>query len=259
MEYRKNVGKTPGSSCIRCADTPTCEAHIIPQAFARDISKSNNHVLQLGGTGSRKAKRPRGLADHNILCSYCDGIIGDVDKYAVEFVRDFQVPAKSKPYNIIEFNGLKTEKIRIFALSVIWKASISSLDYFNQIDLGIYESCASRLIFDEHNLDNCTSLHIQINALTSAKGDMKSFMTYPVRARNENGPYFIFVAGGFQFLVRFGNRPFVRGHEREWANQLAIRSDQPPIGVAYPFEESGEFEILRLAKSADLIRNRRNQ
>jgi hypothetical protein len=254
--YRQNSGKATGSICVVCLENPTCEAHIIPRAFVREIKKSNNHVLQLGVTGSRKAKRPMGLADYNILCSECDGIIGQVDKYAIEFTRNFQVRAGLNPYSIIKFEGMETDKIRIFALSVVWKSSVSSLEFFNHINLGPYEMLARGLIFDGHDLDGCTNLHVQINALTSTPGDASSFISYPLRARNENGPYFIFSAGGFQFLVRFGSRPFFSGQQLQWANQLAIRSDQTPIGVVYPFEESGEFETVKLARNADLVRKR---
>jgi hypothetical protein len=254
MTRIRNSGKISGSTCIRCKASPTCEAHIIPQAFAREIRRTNNHILQLNDSGTKKAKRPLGIADHNILCSTCDGTIGNADKYAIEFVRNFKIPPGSTPYSTIPLDGLQTDIMRIFALSVVWKASVSSLDWFDGIDLGPYERTARGLIFDGHGLDLCTKLHVQINVLTSSAGDVSSFMTYPIRVRNENGPYFIFLAGGFQFLVRFGNRPFITGIQQPIANSLAIRSDQKPFAVLYPFEDAGEFEIVKMAQNADLAR-----
>jgi hypothetical protein len=242
--------------CVVCAAPETCEAHIIPKAFAREIVDSNNHVLQLGETGSRKAKRQLGLADKNILCSGCDGIIGDADKYAIEFARRFLIPTGARDYSVVPLPELDCDKIRKFAVSVVWKASISTLPSFADIGLGPYELMAQSLIFDGKNIDEYAQLHVQINALHLPKGDASSFITYPIRVRNENGPYFIFVAGGFQFLVRFGNRPFVNGKNQIFSRMLAIRSDGSPMAVVYPFAESGEFEIVKMVRKADLDRAR---
>jgi hypothetical protein len=105
--------------CVVCNAGKTCEAHIIPQAFPREILKANNHVLQLGETGSRKAKRQLGFADKNILCSNCDGVIGDADKYAIEFARNFFIPAGTRDYSVVPLPELDCDKIRKFALSVV--------------------------------------------------------------------------------------------------------------------------------------------
>jgi hypothetical protein len=115
---------------------------------------------------------------------------------------------------------------------------------------------AQSLIFGGKNIDECAQLHVQINALHSPQDDVSSFITYPIRARNENGPYFIFVAGGFQFLVRFGKRPFVNGKNQVFSKRLAIRSDRSPMALVYPFAESGEFEIVKMVRKADLDRAR---
>ena len=252
MEQR--AARDPDSVCKNCGCKPTCEAHIIPASFLSFAKKGNNHLVTLGLSGSKKAKRQKGLADYNILCINCDQIIGKFDKYAIEFCRGFIAPKDYKNYECIPLPNLDANKIRRFAISVIWRASISQLSDMGNVKLGPFEDKARDLIFGDEDLDQCNSLHIQISFLTDEHGLASQMVTYPIRCRNENGVCFIFLAGGFQFLVRFGSKPIASEKHLQFAKILAIRSDQQPQGVKYPFDEAGEFEIVRLAAAEDVRR-----
>lgn len=111
------------------------KSHIIPKwAFAsistdlRSISR-NDHV--------RRA--PMGTYDTNILCYQCEKVFGPFDSYAAEVL-------KPKPYNDPE--GLCNTSIyvsdpsllTIFFLSVLWRAHVSTMPEFNQVNLGIKHS-----------------------------------------------------------------------------------------------------------------------
>jgi hypothetical protein len=237
-------------ACQNCGANPTIDAHIIPAAFFRYAREGNNHLVAPGSRGAPRAKTQLGLFDREILCSPCDGAIGNLDKYAIEYCKGFKISRIYQAYQIIKFENLDVDRIKRFAVAVILRAAISKLDQFSATRLDSYEEIAKQIVFGRLLPDNCNTLHVQINLLTHESEPVTSFVTYPVLCRNENGPYHIFLAGGFQFLVRFGARPFVTGRHRVIADKLALHSSKPPIGVVYPFVDAGEFEIARLSKSS---------
>jgi hypothetical protein len=88
----------------------------------------------------------REFIDGNILCQQCDNVI--LSKYEgytkkLMFGGDplFQAPEIKKDnhhrdFDVVQINGVDYNLYKCFLLSLIWRASISKLSYFNNIDLG---------------------------------------------------------------------------------------------------------------------------
>jgi hypothetical protein len=242
-------------TCQECGKGPTCDAHIVARGFARLIADTNNHVLEISQTGAKKAKRQHGFFDGNILCAECDREIGKLDDLAISYCRDFVLPQNITPYQPLFLPKFDTAKMCRFAISVVWRASISSIPQFNDIKLGPYEDVARDLIFGRIQIQSCKELHLQVNVLTSPFLDMKSHIGLPIQVRNECGPYVIFSAGSLQWLVRFGGTKFGSGGNVTFASQLALNSNDKPVAVAYPFSKSADYNLYQQAAKALTRRN----
>jgi hypothetical protein len=127
------------------------KAHIIPRGFYIDYKKQKYRSVDLY-TGNWIQKQC-GAYDSNILCSDCDnGIfkIFDDEGYKIllgplENFLDTQ-NNEFKLYHLIDFNY---NLLRKFFISILWRASVSEIDDFKNVDLGPYEDVALKILLNE--------------------------------------------------------------------------------------------------------------
>lgn len=89
-------------------------------------------------------RRPIGIYDKTILCGDCENLFQTVDDYAPSFFLSeheelnpiVDPSGKKVAYQI---DNVDNEKIKLFILSVLWRASVSSETFFAHINLGPYE------------------------------------------------------------------------------------------------------------------------
>ena len=127
-----------------------CKAHIIPKAFY-NIEETPYIGLSKNGIVDCKYSQ-NGLKDDNILCSECDAILGNYDKYGAEILKNKackNLIAENKNnerlYKLTK-DAFDYTKLRKFFISVVWRASISKLC---NVSLGKYEDTALKIIKNE--------------------------------------------------------------------------------------------------------------
>jgi hypothetical protein len=73
-------------NCLVCGGSPTIKAHLIPQAFTKEVRENDTDLAIVSPHGnSRVAKN--GFFDPQLLCKTCDGQLGAHEKFAVEGLR----------------------------------------------------------------------------------------------------------------------------------------------------------------------------
>lgn len=120
------------------------KSHIIPNFLYRELFDESKrlvsgHIL----TGESKTKQS-GEWESNILCENCDKtILGTNETYAAKVIfgdRGFKIKAKrfQKDDGLVfdHITGVDYVKFKLFLLSILWRASISSLPMFRQVNLG---------------------------------------------------------------------------------------------------------------------------
>jgi len=139
--------------CLK--DKKLIKAHIIPESFFLPL-KDRKRAPEIHSNidGDYPKRSPVGIYDTSILCSTCDNIIGDWDNYAQdlllkEFGEDLSVYNGSQKvaYKIDKFDY---RKLKLFFISVLWRASISGQYFFKRIKLGPHESLAREMIVERN-------------------------------------------------------------------------------------------------------------
>lgn len=131
------------------------KAHIIPESFflpLRDGKKAPKILSNIEGEHPRRSLI--GIYDTSILCSGCDNVISDWDNYAQDLL------LKKFSENLSVYNGTRKvaykidkfdyKKLKLFFISVLWRASISRQSFFKRIKLGPYESLARKMILEKN-------------------------------------------------------------------------------------------------------------
>jgi hypothetical protein len=235
------------NSCLHCGASPTIDAHIFPKAAIRAFRNRGPDQYTMAVLHDRaiKARAQNGIYDPDILCADCDCRVGNLDKWFVENVEaihESSIGLGSYETTAVEIDPILAIR---FAVSVIYRASLSRRDNFDQISLGPYLEIAGSLAVDG-NFSDLSQPLVMMNVLVSRGLDMRQWAFYPIRCAGDNGLYFVFALSGIQFLVKFGGRnPGVSSGDRGFTDVMRIKADCPVRVCIYPFDESGESQFLR--------------
>ena len=119
------------------------DAHVIPRSFFKLTRGKGKHSILVGVDQKaldRKFKQA-GVSDKNILCEQCERLFGPYDTHGIEAVLDL---LNTKQIYRDDFgnpcaylaNKADHATFKLFLLSVLWRASISSVEFYQHIDLG---------------------------------------------------------------------------------------------------------------------------
>jgi hypothetical protein len=128
-------------TCRWCQqNTRLIRAHIIPKAFYVPIKGDADKVVILSPT-ERKFTRfsSSGIFDSGILCSSCDGFLGKFDEYGLRIFGSRPSDADRITEGLLPGYDLHCDDVQRaqkFLLSVLWRASVTTHDFFQTVSLG---------------------------------------------------------------------------------------------------------------------------
>lgn len=111
-------------------------SHIIPEFFFKRLYTDEHYFFELSTDERIKNKIVQKGLREKLMCSRCENHLNKHEKYVAEV---FQGTSRLQMARVSEKRILLTvdyAKFKLFALSLLWRASVSSLDFFSAIDLG---------------------------------------------------------------------------------------------------------------------------
>ena len=138
-------------SCSLCGlSKPLVKSHIVPKSFYDLPSPGEEATKILSNTpGQHPRKSLTGVYSEGILCADCDaGTLGRLDQHATEHL--LRGERRSIHRICFEYPNADPELITKFALSVLWRASLSSSPVFRRVKLGPYKERIKELLLSGH-------------------------------------------------------------------------------------------------------------
>lgn len=130
-------------TCRWCSKgTELIRAHIIPRAFYAAIKGKADKMLVLRPDAKKYTEVSQsGIFDSGILCAECDGLLGKLDEYGLTVFKKpptdsdlvFDVNRIPVGYSLPCSDIRRAQK---FLLSVLWRASVTTHDFFKHVKLG---------------------------------------------------------------------------------------------------------------------------
>lgn len=118
------------------------KAHIIPDFLYSGMFNEHHRVIYTSFPElSSKSTRPTGIYDKNILCKKCDNeVLGNFETYAKKVletghglnIKQSRVGEESVALTV---ENIDYKKFKLFLLSILFKASITTQDFFGNIKL----------------------------------------------------------------------------------------------------------------------------
>jgi hypothetical protein len=128
-------------TCQLCRrDVPLIDAHIIPRPFFRTKEPGGAPKFLSNTDGTYPKRAPIGIYDPAILCATCDGRIGRWDEYGIELftksLDHFTPVIENGKLVAFRKDSFDYSRLRLFVLSVLWRAHLSTHEMFSRVALG---------------------------------------------------------------------------------------------------------------------------
>ena len=122
--------------CVFCDENvdQLCDSHIIPKAW---LGKSDEKGMPVEISSAPYAKRrPNGPYQSKLLCRDCESMFSTIEKSVTE--KTLRSSGKFNSGRKI-YDGLCTQELVAFLLSILWRAHHSTIEFFSKVRLGPYE------------------------------------------------------------------------------------------------------------------------
>ncbi len=174
-----------------------------------------------------------GIYDQTILCSDCEKIFQPYDDYAQNvFIRHKfnKINESDEGYFI---SDVSYDLIKLFFVSVLWRAHASSHDFYNLVDLESLEDEAKKLIRNKNPGDFET---FSVIVFEQEFTNNTPVMMKPARFRRDGARFYEFPLGKFKFHIKID--------KTQTGNLLFIRPNTPIPIPRRPFDNSPEKKLV---------------
>ncbi len=166
--------------------------------------------------GKKPSLPQSGVHEGGILCANCDNtVLGNLEQYAIKAIYGRgNLPAHECPEctNYVNAEGstfaictnLSYTKYKLFLLSILWRASISSKSFFNSINLCQQEEVLRQMILANDPKDY---FEYPIFVITTASDYQfpADMIIQPIQNTDQHGmETCCFIIGGFIYIFKLG-------------------------------------------------------
>ncbi|SIO67972.1 hypothetical protein SAMN05444172_4684 [Burkholderia sp. GAS332] len=189
--------------CLR--DVQLQESHIFPE-FLYEPLYDQKHRLQIlsADPDLPNVLKQKGLKER-LLCNACEQRFSIWEGYARQFIRGELPLTITGQGSLIYMEGVDYRKFRLFQLSIIWRAGVSKLQFFEHIMLGPHEERLRTLLIngDPSSPDRYACFMF---AIQHESGLVLDEIFQPIRQRALGQIVYSFIFGGFHWAYLVSNQ-----------------------------------------------------
>lgn len=232
-------------NAIRChgpnckGNSPLVRSHIIPKWAFRPL-KAESSRLRTYLFEDRSYLRQCGEWDDRILCEECENRLSAIDAFGEQVTSRIAAAVQSRPITnryrqefmeiqFDELEGLDPIEIERFAVSVLWRASISNRPVVHDFSLAAIEGHLARHVYEAFEPGKFPCLLEWVDP--DGDIDPQQFVWYPKQFDSPGGmKKTIFMAGGITYHT-FLTRPLMNDYmHRDGAPRSAMVISRRPFG-----------------------------
>ena len=240
------------TNCALCHELrPLENSHIIPEFMYEALydDKHRFHVLTTR-TEARNTTKQKGIREH-LLCACCERKLSKYERYGSLLFNGGTPPTYRREGDVLVVSGIDYLQFKLLQLSILWRASICTLPFFAEVQLGPHQERIRKLLLSGNpgafDLYPCLMWGLQLEF-----GKPLALMIPPKKHRTDGKTHFVFVFGSFLWNFHVSNQPL----SAPWS-RLPIQEDGTAIiQVKHVSELPGvdEFvsELVRLGRHPNL-------
>jgi hypothetical protein len=216
-------------------------AHIIPLSFYElDPLERLPSKIVSNVAGHYPRRAPIGVYDEGIVIDAGERHFSDFDKYTFKLLLEQRDGlAEIRRGNELlgyELKEYDYRKLKLFLLSVLWRAAVSSQAFFSGVDLGPFEPTVRNLILTG-DLDETDTFDSTLAVWTGDFGGVG--MLGPERTRLEDRNHYLLYIGRYLAYIKVDKQP-----SRGIFKEICLHPDRPLQIIARDLQSSREVALM---------------
>lgn len=228
--------------CKFCGnESPLIEAHVIPAGFFRRIRQGKEPLeVMTNSAGEYSKKSQIGEYDKTIVCGKCETIWQEWDRYAQQLLIEEPLNWRARYHNNRKIcyivDNYEYNKLKLFFISLAWRASVSSRRFFRRVSLGKFEDIAKQHIMNSDPGDS-EEFSVVVSKFNHplAKGTFDPYM-YP----NSGVNYIRFYLAGYMADIKVDQKP-----TPNQLSQITMARNRPLYVICRDFIKSKELNLAK--------------
>jgi hypothetical protein len=242
-------------NCKLCGkDKKLVRAHIIPKSLWKPLFDAEQPPqVHSNSSPFYSKKSPVGVYDTGIVCGECESIFSPWDDYAQKLLLADPAEEKYVVKNDRKIAYVETNfdyaKLKLFFISLLWKAAISNHYFFSRVNVGSFEPQLRKMI------------------LKGDPGDPDTFAILMAKCEDRLGPivlnphpkrwwevnYYRFYLAGYMAYIKVDRRP-----APNFMGELALDPEKPLIMILRDLRTRKDLKMMQnIARSAVLKKQSR--
>jgi hypothetical protein len=220
------------------------QSHIIPKVFFEYLyPESRDGSLLMIGKNKFTKRRPVGSYE-KLLCKECDQSLGVYDNYAKKLLLDEDLKYFSDTDIAYEIDEYDYDNLKLFFISLLWRASVSDREEFGHINAGPFEERLREMIILK-STGGEDEFSIFITKFDSDNEKIKNIaeknILFPAKQKMSHLNYYAFyLSSGYKMYIKVDSRP-----TEDLYKKLILRDKGSLIILRMNnFENSAEYKIL---------------
>jgi len=228
--------------CKFCGNaSPLINAHVIPAGFFRRIRQGREPLEVItNSAGEYTKKSPIGEYDNTIVCSNCEVIWQEWDNYAQQLLAQEPLNGRTRYYNNRKIcyivDNYEYTKLKLFFISMAWRASVSIRKFFRKVSLGQFEHIAKQHIMNG-NPGGSEDFSVVVSKFNHslAKGTLDPYMY-----QNSGVNYIRFYLAGYMADMKVDHKPTPNP-----LSQITMAENRPLYIICRDFTKSKELDLIK--------------
>ncbi|MBI4233965.1 MAG: hypothetical protein HY686_05935 [Chloroflexi bacterium] len=228
--------------CKFCGnESELIEAHIIPAGFFRRLKQGQEPLEIVTNRGGEYTKKSRkGVYDQTIVCSKCELIWQGWDNYAQQLLAEEPLNGRARYHGNRKIcyvvDNFEYRRLKLFFISMLWRASVSSQKFFSRLCLGRFEDIAKQHIVNSAP-GNSEDFSVVLSKFDHplAKGILDPYMY-----ENSGVKYIRFYFASYMADIKVD-----RKKTPEPLSKLVMTENKPLYILCRNFQESKELDLMQ--------------
>ena len=203
----RREGNRIRTDCAMCRqERKLVRSHIIPEFLYKAMYDSKHRILFVSPDPSQLLQLPQKGIREKLLCSECDSRLGNYEHYAepLIFGGNCRVQIKKVTKDYILVHRVNYRLFKLFQLSILWRMSVSSLNFFQAVDLGVHEDRIRQMLLNQD--PGQAHQYGCIMQTVTVGGKLLDVVRQPDFLRSDGFPSYRLLAGGFLWMWVVGSR-----------------------------------------------------
>lgn len=193
--------------CKLCElDRPLQRSHIIPEFLYKSMYDDLHrfHVIS-AAVDQPDSMEQKGLREP-LLCGECETKLSRWESYAHDVLTGgIELHYRKKGRSVI-VDGFDYAKMKLFQLSILWRAGVSSLQLFSHVDLGAHEPKLRQMLADETPGDAAAYGCVIFGLIDDEGKTATNLIVQPERIKMGAHVGYRFIFGGFAWYFVVSSR-----------------------------------------------------